>query len=176
MSLLFQIANQTAVINERIAISLGFITLALGLATFISCRSFISLLMRLGIKTPMRNAVFLSFYRYHTYYWWFFGVAALSHFMMATFHTGLPQPGDPDAGIHWLILALGMASAVSGLTLFSSCRAYPRLMSPAVPKLSFQSATYRMFFRYHSYYWWVFGLLVAAHFVASYLHAGIWPL
>lgn len=175
MNVSFQISAQAAVYNERIAISLGFVTLALALAIFISCRSFVTLLMRFGLKNPTKNKAYQSFYRYHTYYWWFFGVSVVSHIMMATLHTGLPQAGDPDAGIHWIILILGLMSALSGLALFASCRAYSRLLTPAIPKLSFTGRTYKSFFSYHSYYWLVFALLVAGHFVVSYLHAGIWP-
>ena len=131
--------------------------------------------MRFGLKNPTKNKAYQSFYRHHTFYWWFFGVSLVSHIMMGTLHTGLPQAGDPDASIHWIILILGLAGALSALALFSSCRASPRLLAPAIPKLSFASKTYKSFFSYHSYYWGALALLVAGHFAVSYIHAGIWP-
>ena len=101
------VSASAAVYGERTAIVLGFATLVLALAAFASCRTFASVLTRLGAKDPARNKAYRAFNRYHLYYWWFFGVAVLAHVMMATFHTGLPKAGDPDAGIHWVILGLG---------------------------------------------------------------------
>lgn len=175
MSVLYQVSAQTAIYSERVAIVLGFVTLVLVLALFVSCRTFVSLVTRLGAKDPSRLEVYRRFNKYHMYYWWFFGVSVLSHVMMATLHTGLPQAGDPDAAIHWTILILGLFGAFSSVVLFSSCRISPRLLAPTVPKLSFANRSYRSFFGYHSYYWWAFILFVAAHFAAGYLHAGIWP-
>ncbi len=175
MIALFEISNQSAIYNERVAIILGLATLTLALAAFTSCRTFVSLLTRLGVRNPTDNVAYQTFNKRHLYYWWFFGVLALAHVMMSTFHTGLPEAGDPDAGVHWIILALGLASALSGVALFSSCRLSPKLLAPVIPKLSLASQAYRSFFGYHSHYWWVFAVLVAVHFAASYLHAGIWP-
>ena len=174
MSVLYDSA-QASVYSERTAIILGFVTLALALAAFASCRTFVSLLTRLGVKNPTRSQAYRGFNRYHLYYWWFFGVAFLAHVMMATFHTGLPEAGDPDAGVHWAILILGLASGISSVAVFASCRILPRLLAPTVPKLSLTNKPYRSFFGYHSYYWLALVLLVAAHFLTVYLHTGAWP-
>ena len=175
MNILHEVISQTAVSNERIAIILGFITLTLALAAFASCRTFVSLLAKFGIKTLARSKTYQKFNKYHMFYWWFFGVAVLAHVLMAILHTGLPKPGDPDAWIHWIILILGFGSALSGVALFLSCRISPRLFARTIPKLSLTNKTYAAFFKYHSYYWWIFTIFVIAHFVVVYLHAGIWP-
>lgn len=173
MSVPFQASD--AAYNERIAIVLGFVTLALATATFASCRTFSSFLVRLGISGTNKSQIHLKFNKYHMYYWWFFGVSALAHVMMGTFHTGLPQSNDPDAGVHWMVIVLGLASAFSGAALFSSCRISPRLLAPTIPTFSLTNKVYSSFFRRHSNYWVVLALFVAAHFIASYLHTGLWP-
>jgi hypothetical protein len=173
--MLFDISSQPAVYNERIAIILGLVTLVLALAIFASCRTFVSLLQRLGLENPSQNKFYQGFYKYHLYYWWGFGVSLLAHVMMVTLHTGLPRSGDPDAGVHWVILILGLASAVSGVVLFFSCRILPRLLAPKTPRLSLSNKAYKTFFTYHTYHWWTFALFVAAHFIISYIHAGVWP-
>ena len=124
---------------------------------------------------PTRIRGYSVFYRFHLYYWWAFGVVLLAHLLVAVLHTGLPQAGDPDAGIHWEILGLGFFSAVSAAVAFSSCRVLPRLVAMAAPRSPLNNIAYRVFSRYHSYYWLVIGALVASHFAIAYWHAGIWP-
>jgi hypothetical protein len=165
----------TAVYNERLAIVFGFITLAFGLNAFLSCRVCISWLKRLGLKNPTQIKGYSSFYKYHLYYWWAFGVSILAHLMVATLHTGLPEAGDPDAGVHWIILGLGLFSGVAAIALFFSCRVIPRLVAMAVRINPFNNSFYRAYNKYHVYYWLVLAGLVAAHFIAGYSHSGIWP-
>lgn len=172
---MFQAADAAATYNERLAIVFGVITLVLSLSTFLSCRTCISWLKRLGIQNPMHSKGYALFYRYHLYYWWAFGVALVAHFMVAVLHTGLPQSDDPDANIHWIILGLGLFSAISAVGLFSSCRILPRLAAMAKNNNPLDNMVFRVFFKYHSYYWFILAMLVAAHFGVSYWHAGIWP-
>ena len=174
--MLFTVENQSAIYNERMAIVLGLVTLGFAVAAFVSCRTFVSMIGYLGIKNLGKSWAYERFNRYHFYYWWLFGVSMLAHLMMGTFHTGLPQAGDPDGGSHWAILILGTVGALSGIALFTSCRISPRLLSPQIPRLSLANKAYKSFFKYHSYYWIIFGISVTAHFAVSYLHAGIWPL
>ena len=171
----FDIVDKAAIYNERVAIILGFITLVSAIAAFVSCRTFMNILAHLGLKNASQSRFFQRYYRYHAWYWWVFGVALLTHLVIATVHTGLPKAGDPDAPIHWAILALGLAGGLTGITLFFSCRIVPRLMAPATDKFSLQNRAFNTFFKYHTWYWLVFVLLVAAHFTVSFIHAGAWP-
>jgi hypothetical protein len=173
---LFQAAGAAPIYNERMAIIFGFITLILGLSVFLSCRVCISWTNRLGIKNPTQIKGYSSFYKHHLYYWWAFGISLVAHIMVSTLHTGLPQGGDPDAGIHWVILGLGLFSGASTSSLFFSCRVLPRLLVMATPKQPFNNIFYRAFYKYHAYYWLLPALLVAAHLVAAYSHGGVWPL
>ncbi len=162
-----------ATYDERIAIVLGLVTLVAALATFASCRSCVAALNRVGLGRLTDGAAYRWFFRYHAVYWFAFGVALASHITMSVGHTGLPQPGDPDAGAHWLVLGAGLASVISGLSLFSSCRILPGLVFRGGRGIKF--ARYQAFFRFHAYLWLIFLAVVAGHFMAGYAHAGLWP-
>jgi cytochrome b561 len=172
--MLYQASSLTGIYNERVAIILGVLALTCGLATLGSCRSCVSFLQHLGWHKPLNTKGYQFFYRYHTYYWWAFGILIVSHIIMAVSHTGLPEAGDPDANVHWMILFLGLASFISAFSVFSSCRIYSRLKMMAMPGRP-PGNNYKSFFRYHSFYWLIFLLLVAGHFAFSFVHAGIWP-
>jgi hypothetical protein len=173
--MLFQAVDNSGVNGERIAIILGLITLLLALAAFASCRTCLSWLNRAGIKNLPKSKAYQSFYKYHAVIWWLFGVSLISHVFMAMGHTGLPEAGDPDAGSHWLVIIPGFFGALFSFSIFSSCRIFPRLVSMASSSLILNNLAYRLFFKYHTYFWLALGLLIAAHFTAGYRHAGVWP-
>jgi hypothetical protein len=164
-----------ALYYERLAIILGIITLVSALFVFFSCRIFVSRLPSPGSKPSRLKKLYKSFYKYHLYYWWALGVALLAHLMLAVLHTGLPQSGDPDAGIHWAILGFGVAGSISALVLFSSCRIVPRLLAMAGTADPFQSHVFKSAYKYHTYYWAILGMVVLTHFGIALAHAGIWP-
>lgn len=170
----YKITGTAAIYNERIAIILGLVTLLAAIATFASCRTLFYIFNSFGVST-VKSKAYQLFSRYHSYYWFIFGAALVAHLMMAIFHTGLPQAGDADAGVHWIILILGFVGMLSTVVLFTTCKISPRLLAPATPKLSLKNNVYRTVFQYHSYYWLAFALSIAGHFVVGYLHAGIWP-
>ncbi len=176
MDVLFQMSMPMDLTLQRASVTLGFFTLASALATFISCRSCLSFLKYFGLKDPMANKTYKAFYQYHSYYWRaFFSLVAI-HVGLAIAHTGIPQAGDPDAPIHWFILSFGFSGVVFLLVIFSSCRIMNKLFLN-----SFKSGTpllknYQWFYKYHSYYWWVFILIIIGHFAFAYHHVGFWPL
>ncbi len=162
-----------SVINERVAIILGVATLAFGLATVASCRSSVWLLNRLRLGRLARSPGYQAFYRRHGAYWFTFGGLVAAHLTMAVVHTGLPQAGDPDAAVHWVILVIGLGTALVAATSFASCRIIPRLTGRALDPA--RPGRYRRFVHFHGTYWWLFLLAAAAHFGVAYWHAGIWP-
>jgi hypothetical protein len=175
MYVLFQAADLNAINNQRLTIVLGLLTLTVGLATFLSCRTCLAGLRRLGIKNLPQNRVYAAFNRLHLYYWWAFGVLVIAHLMVAVLHTGLPAADDPEAGIHWWILGLGLFSLLAAGVVFFSCRVIPKLASLGRPKSPLDNSGYRVFYQSHAYYWLILGLLAAAHFAVGFSHSGIWP-
>jgi hypothetical protein len=175
MNILLQPSDATAIYNERLAIVFGLITLVLAAAAFLSCRTCVKWLNHPGFKNIPENKIYASFYQYHLYYWWAFGVALVAHLMVAVIHTGLPQADDPDAGIHWVILGFGLLSALTALTLFLSCRVLSKLLAMAGRKKLTDTMAFRAFYQSHAYFWGVLAILAAAHFGFAFNHAGIWP-
>jgi hypothetical protein len=160
------------IIEERVAIILGVCMLAAGAAAFFSCRAAVSLFRRLGWQNPLGSKTYLAYYRFHSYYWWAFGVILITHVFMGVVHTGLPQAGDPDAWIHWLILGAGLGTALASGLQFGTCRV---CLAYFTRRKIIEAARAPLVFRYHSSYWAVFFLLALLHFAAGFYHAGLWP-
>ncbi len=172
----FAAAGYIGQYNERLAIILGLITVAFALATFASCRTCVVLLARLGLKNPIGNRGYQAFHRYHGYYWWGFWFVFLLHALVGIMHgLSVPSSIDPDAYLHVPILWLGVGALCTAVIVVSSCRSPVAFLDLFRTKPTLASKGYRLFYRYHSSYWLLLGLAVAAHFALGYYHAGIWP-
>jgi hypothetical protein len=176
MAVPLQIAVSLGIYNERIAVSLGFAALAAGIATFASCRSFVSLLERSGRSSLIENRAYRSFYKYHAYYWWSFIIILLVHIMSSFMHTDLiPNAADPDALAHWLILWPAAGSFVFLLVQLTSCRSFAGLVDFFTGKPLLRWRVYYNFYRFHSYYWWLFVAAVVGHITFAAIHTSFWP-
>ena len=169
------ISGNIGLYSERLTVILGFVTLAAAVATFVTCRSCLSFLGRFGLKIHVDAGWYRPFYKYHGYYWWVLILGLTLHFLSAVMHTGIPQAGDPDAPIHWVVLGLGLGAAVSTGAVLSSCRSMAGLLNTFTGKTPTGNKRYLSFYRYHSYYWLILILAIAGHFAASYAHIGVWP-
>ena len=169
-------AGDLGIYYERIAVVLGFVTLVASLATFTSCRSFISLMSRFTNNNLLENRAYKFFYKYHSYYWWSFLVVLAIHVMSATIHTELlPGPDDPDALEHWFILGFAFGTLGSFSIQFASCRTFTSLVDFFTQKNPVKSRVFKVFYRFHAYYWWIFLLTVAGHVTAAAIHTNVWP-
>jgi hypothetical protein len=164
-----------ALYNERLAVTLGIITLISGIGVFVSCRSCVSLLTKIGVNKPLDNTFFKLLYSYHPYFWWLFWMGLILHFTTAFFHTGFPIAGDPDAPVHWWILGLGFGSLLLVPTVLLSCRSIASAFEFMSGRNPLGGKLYRGFYRLHGYYWWPLMLLVIAHFLVAGNHIGFWP-
>jgi cytochrome b561 len=118
------IANQlssSALVNERLAVVLGMLTLLAAVAILASCRLVPSIMKRLH-KEPLQSPFYRSIYGLHSYFWWAFIVLLALHFLAAFMHSGFPVSGDPDAPIHWAVLSLALIAFLSFLMVLFSCR------------------------------------------------------
>jgi len=172
---MLQISGDIGIYGERLAVALGFVTLATGLVTFVSCRSCLSFLSRLGLKNPMDMGWYHTFYRYHGYYLYIFLFALVLHLLTALMHTAIPTAGDPDAQIHLIILSFAFSSFVVVGIVLSSCRSLVALFNLFMEKGPLANKRYQMFYRYHSFYWLILALSATGHITAAYTHVGIWP-
>ena len=168
-------AGNIGIYNERLAVTLGLITLVFGLAIFVSCRICVSFLARAGLDRFTSGKSYRSFYRFHSYYWWIFWFVFVLHVLTALMHSGIPDPGDSDSAAHWSILGLGAASFIAILTVGVSCRSLAGVLDLYLTGGPLQSGFYKLFYRYHSYYWLIVLLGVVGHFTSAFLHTGIWP-
>jgi hypothetical protein len=141
----------------------------------LTCRSFVQILTRVGIKHSLQNAAYKKAYEFHAYFWWVFIMGLILHLMTALFHTGLPAAGDPDALVHWVILGFAAGSVLLLFPVLMSCRSVASLFNFVNGKSPLNNNIYTWFFRYHGLFWWPFILSVSAHFTLAYIHTGVWP-
>ncbi len=169
------ISGNIGLYSERLAVVLGFVTLAAAVATFASCRTCLSFLARFGLKIRVEAGWYRPFYKYHGYYWWIFLFALTLHFLGAIMHTAIPRAGDPDAPIHWVVLGFALGAAVMTGAVVSSCRSTAGLLNTFTGKTPVSNRRYFSFYRYHAYYWLILILAIAGHVTGSYIHIGFWP-
>ena len=161
---------------ERIAVSLGFATLGIAIATFVTCRTFASVFRQRTGRDPLQNGAYRAFYRYHSYYWWSFIVIMLVHVLSALMHTDLlPPPDDPDYVGHWFILAFAFGSVGAFAVQFASCRTFTGMLELFTGRLPLGWRIYRGFYRFHTWYWWFFLAAVGGHVIAAAIHTHFWP-
>lgn len=72
-----------------------------------------------------------------------------------------------------LAIILGLVTLVLGLVVFFSCRTCVSWLSRLGVKNLMKARGYSMFYQYHLYYWWAFGVSVVAHFMISIIHTGL---
>jgi cytochrome b561 len=173
--LIHPLAVSLVVYNERLAAVLGLITLISALAVFFSCRTCLSVLTKIGLKRFVSGKGYRTFLKYHTYYWWFFWLIFVIHLLAAIMHLGFKNTSDPDAYLHVYSVIFGAAGLVALVVVSFSCRAIfglTRLFSDRKPT-DFKSIA--GVYKYHAYYWLIFFLVIAVHFLVGFLHSGLWP-
>jgi cytochrome b561 len=69
-----------------------------------------------------------------------------------------------------IIFVLGIINLLTGLTLVSSCRWFP--LARITSKIA-KNQTYKSFFKYHSYIWWIFWTSVIIHVIFAVGQLGI---
>lgn len=166
------ISPTAALFNERMAIVLGFITLAAGLAVVATCRSFIVLLTRVGIK-PLASSAYRAVYGWHFYYWWIFALALVLHVMTAVTHATVSD--RLDAVFHWWILGLGLTSLAFLFPVQLSCRSTATFLNASSGSLPTQNRFYDWFYRRHGALWWPLAFFTLVHIGVAAWHTGWWP-
>jgi hypothetical protein len=78
-----------------------------------------------------------------------------------------------DIYIHWLILILGIGILLSGIAVMTSCRSFAGLFHLLDIKGVHGTGFYRVYFRYHSYYWVAFWFLLVLHLMVTITHLGL---
>ena len=63
---------------------------------------------------------------------------------------------------HTLLNVLGILTGANALLIFLSCRLVPMLGERMQLKFT-QNKVFRFIYKYHTYYWWTFWLILALH-------------
>ena len=82
--------------------------------------------------------------------------------------------GTPlDIYIHWMILALGIGILISGIAVITTCRSVAGFFHLLQGTGSFKTRFYSVYFRFHSYYWVAFFLILVLHLMVTIVHIGL---
>jgi cytochrome b561 len=169
------IAVSLLVYNERLTVVLGLFTLILALAVFLSCRSGLTLLNKIGLKKLANSKCYQTFFKYHTYYWWVFWLMFVIHLLAAIMHLGFKNSGDPDAYLHIYSVIFGVAAVIALVVVSFSCRGIAGILRLFSERKVNDFRSLGRLFRFHAYYWLLFFLVIATHFTISFIHNGLWP-
>lgn len=71
-----------------------------------------------------------------------------------------------------IVIILGYLTLTLALTIFASCRSCLVGLKRVGLSRALDSPPYRVFYRFHRYYWWLFGVFVLSHAVQALLHTG----
>jgi hypothetical protein len=168
------ITGDLGLYGERLTVALGFVTLALFVGMGLTCRSFVSLSNKVGLGWLTGSKLYRATSRYHSFFWYGFFVVLFLHMLTGFMHTEIPQAGDPDAGIHLLILIFaGVVFFSVGLT-FSNCRTCAGILGVFRGEGLFKGA-YGRLYRFHPYFWILLLIGLIGHLTVSYIHVGFWP-
>jgi hypothetical protein len=168
-------AVSLSVYNERLAVVLGFMTLLSVLTVFLSCRTCVKMLNKIGLKRMVSHKSYQTFLKYHTYYWWLFWLIFVLHLMAAIMHLGFNTAGDQDAFLHKYSTIFGVSALLTVIVVSVSCRGIATLVRLFSERKFTDFKLISVVYKYHTYYWTIFFLLTASHFTAGYLHSGWWP-
>lgn len=164
-----------SVYNERLAVILGCLTLISALTVFFSCRTCIRLLNKIGLKNVVSSKRYQTFLKYHTYYWWTFWLIFVIHLMAAIMHLGFNTAGDPEAYLHKYSVIFGASTLLTILVVSFSCYGIANLVRLFSERRSTDFKLIGAVYKYHAYYWMIFFLSIAAHFIVGFKHSGWWP-
>ena len=78
-----------------------------------------------------------------------------------------------DVYVHWLILALGIGILVFGAAVITTCRSVAGFFHLLRDKNTIGARIYRVYFKFHSYYWVAFGTVLVFHLMVTIVHVGV---
>ena len=141
---------------------LGGMSALLATLTFMSCRSCVGLLRSIRIDT---NEIpgYGTFYKLHSSLWIAFGIALATHLTIASSLaiSGTSFEGNPSQ--RYIVLWLGIAIFVTALSLFLSCRLYPKIAKALTGKSPMSSKWFGAYFKTHTYQWVILISLILLH-------------
>jgi hypothetical protein len=152
-----------------LALGIGILLSILAVAT--SCRSFATLLNLSGGGGNTRVKLYGAFARYHSYYWAVLGWVLVLHLLVTTYHLGLPVAGEPYLLAHKVAIFSAIGNLAFVAAVFSSCRSFARLFGWIMPGGPLGNKKYRLFYKYHSYFWWFLGFSIGGHIIFGMIHS-----
>jgi hypothetical protein len=152
-------------------LALGIGVLLSAMAVLTSCRSIAFAFNLLNQDNSLRTRIYRGFYRLHSTYWIAFGCFLALHLMVAITHLSLPEPGEPYHVAHEVVFWTATTNGVLLAGVLCSCRTIASAIEAVMSKSPLTNSAYNRFYRYHSYFWWPFGVSLGIHIIFGMIHA-----
>jgi hypothetical protein len=159
-------------------IYIHWLVLALGIGIFISslavistCRNIAGYFHLLQRNKSPGGRLYLTFFKYHSYYWVALGLFLVLHLMATIVHVGIPVAGEPYKLAHQLVFYASISNLVLGFLVFTSCRSFLSLISLFFSKNPLTGSGFKKYSKYHSVIWWLFSFSLFIHIIAGIIHA-----
>lgn len=152
-------------------LTLGIGVFLSGLALISTCRSIAGYFHLLRPGQSPRPRFYLTYFKYHSYYWVALGLFLVLHLMATLAHVGIPAAGEPYGLVHQLVFYASISNLILGLLVFTSCRSFLSLLSLFFSKNPLAGSRFKRYFSYHAVIWWLFFFSVCIHIIAGIIHA-----
>jgi hypothetical protein len=150
---------------------LGIGVLLSGIAIFTSCRSFAKFFNLPYTKNQVLNRAYKEYFRYHSMYWIIFLNLLIVHLMVTITHVRLPAVGSSFNTSHLFVFYSSIINFILVLAIFFSCRTMIGMFNFFKFESLLNNRIYKIFYKYHVYYWLILAISVVSHIVFGMIHA-----
>jgi cytochrome b561 len=150
---------------------LGIGILISGISVITTSRSFAGFFHLLKDNGSLKTRIYSAYFRFHSYYWYAFGMFLVLHLLVTIYHLGLPSPDKP----YYLAQQISFYTAITNLVLsgivFTSCKSFPSFVMFFTSRNPLSGRVFARFYKFHSIFWWLFAVSLITHIVAGIIHA-----
>jgi cytochrome b561 len=152
-------------------LALGIGILISGIAVITTCRSVAGFFRLLRERDSLKTRVYRGYSRFHSYYWVAFLLFLVLHLMVTIVHVGLPLPGEPYFLAHQVVFYSAITNFLLVLVVFTSCKSFLSFVSLFTPRNLLSGNIFKLFYRFHSLFWWMLAVSFVVHIAAGIVHA-----
>jgi hypothetical protein len=152
-------------------LALGIGILVFGIAVITTCRSVASFFHLLQDNNTLGAKIYRIYFRFHSYYWVAFAMVLIFHLMVTIVHVGLPSASEPFYLAHQLVFYTAITNFLFTMVVFTSCKSFLSLVNIFSSKNPLSAGGFKRFYRFHSVFWWLFGISFTIHIAAGIVHA-----
>lgn len=141
------------------------------IAIFTTCRSFASFFKLFETKNSKLSRIYKTYFSFHSAYWIIFLILLTLHLMVTITHVRLPLIGEPFYFYHQFVFYSSITNLFLVFAIFFSCRTMVGMFNFIKSRSLLNNRRYKMFHKYHIYYWLILAISITGHIVSGIIHA-----